>query len=158
MKVWGSPAYVKQTMSNKLEAKYGMCLFVGYPKETNGYKFYNSLEQKVLVLKHVVFMEKKSLLEDTGSKVELGEVQSAQTYVDHSTGAEVVIHSDEEIVVPFETQALHRVSRTRTVLERYGFLISEQGDVKLIEDDEPTTYEESMNSLDFDKWLTTMKS
>ena len=158
MKVWGSLAYVKQTMLDKLEAKYDMCLFVGYPKETNGYKFYNSLEQKVLLLKHVVFMEKESLVEDIGSKVELREVQSAQTDVDHLTGAEAVIHSDEEIVVPFETQALHRASRTRTVLERYEFLISEQRDVKLIEDDEPTTYEESMNSLDFDKWLTTMKS
>ena len=48
MKVWGCPAYVKQTMPDKLEARYDMCLFVGYPKETNGYQFYNSLEQKCL--------------------------------------------------------------------------------------------------------------
>ena len=59
MKVWGSPAYVKRTMSNKLEAKSDMCLFVGYPKETNGYQFYNSLDQKMFVSKHVVLMEKE---------------------------------------------------------------------------------------------------
>ena len=28
----------------------------------------------------------------------------------------------------------------------------------LIEDDEPTTYEESLNSLEYDKWLIAMKS
>ena len=82
MKVWGCPAYVKQMMSDKLEAKSNKCLFVGYPKETIGYQFYNTLEQKVFVSKHVVFLEKKFLLKDSGSKVEIEEVQSAQTNAD----------------------------------------------------------------------------
>ena len=58
-------------MPNKLEAKSDKCLFIGYPKETMGYQFYNFLEQKVLISKHVVFLEKKFLLRDSGSKVEL---------------------------------------------------------------------------------------
>ena len=58
MKVWGCPAYVKWTLSNKLEAKSNKCLFVGYPKETIGYQFYNTLEQGLFVSKHVVFLEK----------------------------------------------------------------------------------------------------
>ena len=49
MKVWGCSAYVKRILSNKLEAKSDNCLFVQYPKETMGYQFYNSLEQKVCV-------------------------------------------------------------------------------------------------------------
>ena len=64
-------------MSDKLEAKYDKCLFVGYPKETVGYHFYNSLEQKVFVSKHVVLLEKQFFLRDSGSKVELEEVQDA---------------------------------------------------------------------------------
>ena len=58
MKVWGFPAFVKRRLSYKLEDKYDKCLFVGYPKETLGYQFYNSLEQKVFVSKNVVFWEK----------------------------------------------------------------------------------------------------
>ena len=73
MKVWGSLAYVKWTMSNKLEAKSDRCLFIGYPKETIGYHFYNTLDQKEFVSKHAVSMEKE-FIEDSGSKVELGEV------------------------------------------------------------------------------------
>ena len=42
--------------------------------------------------------------------------------------------------------------------EKYGFLISKQKDVLLIEDDEPTTYDESLNSSKSDKWLEAMKS
>ena len=80
MKVWGYLAYVKRTVSDKLEAKSDKCLFVGYPKETIGYQFYNILEQRLFVSNHVVFLEKEFLLrEDSGSKVDFGEVQDALT-------------------------------------------------------------------------------
>ena len=46
----------------------------------------------------------------------------------------------------------------RSVPKRYAFLISEQNDVLLVENDEPTTYEESLNSSESDQWLTAMKS
>ena len=74
-------------MSDNLEAKFDRCLFVGYPKETNEYQLYNSLEQKVFVSMYTVFLEKKKFLlrEDNGSKDEYGEVQSAQTDADQLT-------------------------------------------------------------------------
>ena len=59
---------------------------------------------------------------------------------------EADIHRDEIAVNPFETQVLRRSSRIRTVLERYGFLINKHNDVLLIEDNEPTTYEEYLNN------------
>ena len=115
---YGYPAYVKRTTLDKLETKFYKCQFVGYPKQTNGYQFYNYLEQKVLDSKHDVFMEKEFFLEDSGSKVELREVQDVQTDVDHLTGQEVIIHSGEKTVDPFEAQAFCRISRTRNVSER----------------------------------------
>ena len=48
MKVWGCPAYVKRTILDKIEVNSDKCLFVGYPKETIGYHFYNTLEQSCL--------------------------------------------------------------------------------------------------------------
>ena len=65
---------MKKIMLDKLEAKFVICLFVGHPKETIGYQFYNSLEQKVFVSKHVVFLEKEFFLRDSVSKVEFEEV------------------------------------------------------------------------------------
>ena len=53
MKVWGCPAYVKRTISDKLEAKSDKCLFVGYPKETMGYQFYNTLEQRLFDIQNM---------------------------------------------------------------------------------------------------------
>ena len=49
-------------------------------------------------------------------------------------------------------------NRIHTIPERYGFLISKHKNVLHIENDESTTYEESLNSSEVEKWLIAMKS
>ena len=114
----------------------------------------------MFVSKHVVFLEKEFLLrKDSGSKVNLGEVQDPLIDASHLTEPEAVIHEDELEADPSEAQALRRTSRICTFLERYGFfLINEQNNVLLIEDHEPIAYEESLNSLEYEKWFIAMKS
>ena len=58
LKVWGCSAYVKRAILDKLKAKFEKYLFVGYPKDTSGYYFYNPMEQKVFVSKNAIFLEK----------------------------------------------------------------------------------------------------
>ena len=116
---------MKRILSNKLESKSNKCLFVGYFKETMRYQFYNSLEQKVFASKYVVFLEKEFLLKDSGSKVELEEVQDAQADKIQLPELKADIHRDEMAVNPYGAQALHRSSRIHIVQERYGFLINE---------------------------------
>ena len=112
----------------------------------------------MFVSKHAVFLEEEFLLrEDSGSKVKLSEVQDALIDTSHLTESEAVIHDDELIANSSKTQVFHRTSRIRSIPERYGFLISEQKDVLLKENDEPTTYEESLNSSESDQWLNAMK-
>ena len=57
MKIWGCEAFVKRLISDKLGPKSDMCYFVGYPKETKGYFFYSSTENKIVVSSTVVFLE-----------------------------------------------------------------------------------------------------
>ncbi|MCQ7222078.1 hypothetical protein NP006_23540, partial [Salmonella enterica] len=59
---------------------------------------------------------------------------------------------------PIVTQSPRRSDRTRNIPERYESLISESNDVLLIEDEEPTDYEEVLKSSERDSWLGTMKS
>jgi hypothetical protein len=49
---------VKHNVSEKLEAKSDKYKFMGYPKQTAGYYFYHSIEQKVFISKHATFLEK----------------------------------------------------------------------------------------------------
>ncbi|KAK8533113.1 hypothetical protein V6N12_076394 [Hibiscus sabdariffa] len=79
MKIWGSQAYVKHQMSTKLEPRSHKCIFVGYPKETKGYYFYNPKENKVFVARTGVFLEKEFLSSKRDRRnIELEEVQQQQ--------------------------------------------------------------------------------
>ena len=136
MKVWGYPAYVKQTVSDKLEVKSNKCLFAGFPKETIEYQFYNTLEQKVVCFKACCFLEKDFLLrEASASNVKLGEVQDAFIDASHLGKPKDVIHENELVANPSKAQAFRRISRICTLPKRYGFLISEQKEVLLIKED-----------------------
>ena len=58
LKIWGCEAFVKRLQSDKLAPKADKCIFVGYPKETLGYYFYNRSEGKVFVAWNGVFQRK----------------------------------------------------------------------------------------------------
>jgi hypothetical protein len=75
LKVWGCEAYIKCLMSDKLTLKSDKCFFVGYPRETKGYYFYNKDEGKVFVARNGVFMEKEFLSKEVSeSKVQRKEI------------------------------------------------------------------------------------
>ena len=75
LKIWGCEAFVKRLQSDKLASKSDKYIFVGYPKETLGYYFYNRSEGKVFVARNGVFLEKEFLKgEKSGRMVKLEEV------------------------------------------------------------------------------------
>ncbi|KAK8571249.1 hypothetical protein V6N13_103378 [Hibiscus sabdariffa] len=146
MKIWGCKAYVKHQMSTKLELKSEKCTFVGYPKETKGYYFYN--ENKVFVARTGVFLEKEFLTNSgKGRNIELEEVQQQQVIEPEVEGISQV----EENPTDLETQPLRRSTRERHEPERYGFLVTTHGDVILVDQDEPKTYQEAVASPDSEK-------
>ncbi|KAK8600839.1 hypothetical protein V6N12_050687 [Hibiscus sabdariffa] len=154
MKIWGCKAYVKHQMSTKLEPKSEKCTFVGYPKETKGYYFYN--ENKVFVARTGVFLEKEFLTNSRkGRNIELEETQQQQVI---EPEVERVSQAVEENPTDLETQPLRRSTRERHEPERYGFLVTTHGDVILVDQDEPKTYQEAVASPDFEKWLEAMRS
>ncbi|KAJ9542941.1 LOW QUALITY PROTEIN: hypothetical protein OSB04_029447 [Centaurea solstitialis] len=52
LKIWDCEVYVKRPTSEKLRPKSDKCFFVGYPKTTVGYYFYNPEENKVFVARN----------------------------------------------------------------------------------------------------------
>ncbi|KAK8631738.1 hypothetical protein V6N13_028518 [Hibiscus sabdariffa] len=156
MKIWGCQAYVKHQMSTKLEPKPHKCIFVGYPKETKGYYFYNPKENKVFVARTGVFLEKEFLSSKRDRRnIELEEVQQQQVT---EPEVEQISQIVEENSTNLETQPLRRSTRERHEPERYGFLVTSHGDVILVDQDEPKTYQEAVSSPDSEKWLEAMRS
>src|SRR4051812_16222083 len=58
LKIWCYDAFVKRLQSDKLTPKSDKFIFMGYPRETLGYYFYNREEGKVFVAPSGVFLEK----------------------------------------------------------------------------------------------------
>lgn len=61
--IWGCLAHVLKVKIDKLESKSEVCTFVGYPKQTKGWIFYNPREQKVLVSTNAVFLEEDYMID-----------------------------------------------------------------------------------------------
>ncbi|KAL0293993.1 UNVERIFIED_CONTAM: Retrovirus-related Pol polyprotein from transposon RE2 [Sesamum radiatum] len=114
LRVWGSPAYVKRLVGDKLESRSSLCRFIGYPKETAGYYFYYSVEQKVFVSRNAVSLEKGFPSDNQRDEV-LIEESSGEPPHNSTAPFEPIVHTDS---VPI----LHRSTRGSRVLERYGFV------------------------------------
>ena len=83
LKIWGCPAYVKNTFGHKLGIRLDKYLFVGYPKKTRGYYFYHLTKQKIIVSRHVIFLKKEFIQEGgSGKNIELKEVQDLQSVLE----------------------------------------------------------------------------
>ncbi|KAK8600675.1 hypothetical protein V6N12_050528 [Hibiscus sabdariffa] len=146
MKIWGCQAYVKHQMSTKLEPRSHKCIFVGYPKETKGYYFCNPKENKVFVARTGVFLEEEFLSSKRDRRnIELEEVQQQQVTEPEVEQTSQIV---EENSINFEKKPRRRSTREHHKLERYGFFITSHGDVILVDQDEPKTYQEAVSSPD----------
>ena len=120
LKIWGCEAMVKRQVSEKLAHRSEKCVFVGYPKETRGYYFYNRTENKVFVARNGAFLEKEFISKRiSGSKVLLEEIKEPQVAAEDR----MEIQDDSQNVMESEsmTQGPRRSGRTRHEPERYGF-------------------------------------
>ncbi|KAL8115369.1 hypothetical protein AgCh_022017 [Apium graveolens] len=144
-------SYVKKVDPDKLESRSVKCNFVGYPKETLGYYFYT--DHRVLVSRHATFLEKEFILEgNSGSKIELDEVQEAKTTTDQ---VETPVQTEQ----PSMERPIRRTGRVSRQPERYyGLIIENDNELSVIDDDNPVTYNEAMSSVDLEKWHSAMKS
>ncbi|GKA73519.1 retrotransposon protein, putative, ty1-copia subclass [Tanacetum coccineum] len=80
LKIWGCEALVKRDTPDKLQQRYIKCIFIRYPKETMGYYFYFSPENKIVVARYAEFLEKNLLSQEvSGRDEELEEIQDKDT-------------------------------------------------------------------------------
>ncbi|KAL0404089.1 UNVERIFIED_CONTAM: Retrovirus-related Pol polyprotein from transposon TNT 1-94 [Sesamum radiatum] len=145
LRVWGCPAYLKRLVEDKLDSRSSLCRFIGYPKETVGYYFYDPAKQKVFISRNVVFLEKGFPSDNRRDEV-LIEESSGEPPHNSTASFEPTIHTDG---VPI----LRRSTTRSRVPERYGFL----GLTSQLDNDSKT-YGEAMSDIDSDKWLDAMKS
>ncbi|KAL0440121.1 UNVERIFIED_CONTAM: hypothetical protein Slati_2495100 [Sesamum latifolium] len=134
LRVWGSPAYVKRLVKDKLDSRSSLCKFIGYLKETAGYYFYDPSEHKVFVSRNAVFL-KRGFPEDTRCDELLLEESSEAPQSNVGTLSVPTVSTDN---VP----VLRRSARVPQPPERYGFL----GVIGELDND-PKIYEEAKSDF-----------
>ena len=158
MKVWGCEAFLKCLISDKLGPKSDIFYFVGYPSETKRYSFYNPFENKVFVARTTVFLEGEQLSKEISGKIiDLDEDREPHDNIEPELEHDQDVHQIIESFHVQETQVVRRSSRIHHEAEIYGFLLTQDGDVMLIDNDEPLTYQDSISSPDSERWLEAMK-
>ncbi|KAK8500693.1 hypothetical protein V6N12_005715 [Hibiscus sabdariffa] len=94
----------------------------------------------------------------TGKHPNMSFMKEVQQQQVHEPEVEETPQVVEENSTDLETQPLRRSTRERHEPERYGFLVTTHGDVILVDQDEPKTYQEAVASPDSEKWLEAMRS
>nr|GEW90508.1 hypothetical protein [Tanacetum cinerariifolium] len=141
------------TKPDKLEPRSIKCIFIGYPKETIGYSFYYSPENKVLVARNAEFLENSLITQEaSGSLEDLEIIQEEDTHpsIDTSLNHE---EDDQEIDEPqSDINLIHRSTRTRHSPDRMCLYIDveehELGDLG-----EPVNYKDALLDPESEKWL-----
>lgn len=156
LKIWGCPAHVKKQSADKLESRTNKCFFVGYPKETIGYYFYNPDEQKVFVSRNAFFLEEEFALQndDQGNKIILEErIENIKE------GSKCSVKNDDsptqhEIpIIPIrKSTRIIRPPVKLSLLNEQVLMISESCEK------DPYTYNEALNDIDKDQWIVAMKT
>ena len=146
LKIWGCEAFVKRLKSDKLAPKSDKCIFVGYPKETLGYYFYNRSEGKVFVARNGVFLKKEFLKgEKSGRTVQLKEVRDEPIGQDSTSDINVA----EKVEMPKAIEASPQPQKSARLRAARELL--------LLDNDEPATYAEAMANPDSERWQDAMK-
>ncbi|GJW42202.1 retrotransposon protein, putative, ty1-copia subclass [Tanacetum coccineum] len=121
-------ALVKRDTSDKLQQRSVKCIFIGYPKETMGYYFYFSPENKIVVTRYDEFFEKNLITQEVSGRAEgLEEIHDEDTSPSEITS---------EIRMEVEEVEEHSL-----------------GDLN-----EPTSYKAAMLDSESDKWIDAMNA
>jgi len=146
---------VLKVKTDKLETRSEVCTFVGYPKGTKGWLFYNPREQKVLVSTNAVFLEEDYMMDRKSlEKVILEEIQENSISNPSTTELEEEPPSSDPIVTPVP----RRSGRIVRPPNRFSFLGESYEAIPEELEQDPCNYDEAINDIDSGRWQDAMKT
>ncbi|PKI41979.1 hypothetical protein CRG98_037597 [Punica granatum] len=150
VKIWGCPAFTKKQKTDKLETRSEKGRFVGYPSDRLGYYFYFPIEQRVVISRDVIFLEKQFVQEGgMGRQI----VLDGESSVPKTDQEPISIDTDKPVETSIQIENVtepRRSGRVTHIPARYLNLHDHRDDL--------TTYEEAISDIDSFNWLEAMKS
>ena len=119
-RIWGCPVHVLKGKMDKLESRSKVCYFVGYPKGTKGWYFYNPQEQTVFVSTNAVFLEEDYVMNHQPKK-RITLEEAPENNLNPET-VETDVEPENTLTTPLEEPILRRSGRTVRAPDRFMFL------------------------------------
>ncbi|PKI43689.1 hypothetical protein CRG98_035920 [Punica granatum] len=161
-KIWGCPAFIKKQKTDKLETRSEKGRFVGYPSDSLGYYFYFPTEQRVVISRDAIFLEKQ-LVQEGGMERQI--VLDEASSVPQTDQMPISMDIDKPVETPIQIENVTEPRRSGRVTHtpaRYLNLHENVQELFVHGDndhrDDPTTYEEAISDIDSSKWLEAVKS
>jgi hypothetical protein len=162
LRICGCGVYIKHLQPTKLDPRSDKCYFVGYPKETIGYSFYQKSEDKVFVAKNGHFLEKEFIDKEVSGRIvqldKITESPEVERTNEVEPISEVVHTTEPEVTIP----AIETPVKTITEPRRSGRVIEPpewfHNEIFILEEDEPTHYREAMVAPNSKEWQKAMQS
>ena len=154
MFVFGVAVHVLRRDSSKLEARSEVGIFIGYPKGTKGYLFYDPKEQRVLVSTNARFLEQNYMLDNKPrSKIILDELRAEinkgnEVSIPETTVNQPLVVRTQKIRVP------RRSGRVVTQPERFIGL----EEIPVDPETDPSNFNEAIQYKDVTLWQSAMKT
>ena len=143
---WDAFSHVPRDERQKLDSKSRKCYFLGYGKETKGYRLYDIKRGKVFHSRDVVFNEKKRV------EQQVVEIENKRHFFLKYVMTQTLPESTEEVEpVPAEPP-LRRSTRDRNRPDYFA----EQVDLTAGAED-PKTFQEALAGPDNEKWSEAMQ-
>nr|GEX89901.1 retrotransposon protein, putative, Ty1-copia subclass [Tanacetum cinerariifolium] len=155
--VWGCETLVKRDTPDELQQRSVKCIFIGYPKETMGYYFYFSPENKIVVARYAEFFEKNLITQEVNRRaVDLKEIQNEDTSPSEIT-SEIPMEVEgfeppqEEVISIRRSERTHRAPNCLC-------LYVEVEEHSLGDLNELTSYKATMLDSESNKWINAMNA
>ena len=95
VRIWKSLAHVLKPKADKMDSRFEVCMFVGYPKRTMRGLFYSPQDRKLIVNTHFTFLEEDYMNNfKPKSKVILKELSGDQ--VDAQLSTPITEHEEQQ--------------------------------------------------------------
>ena len=164
LRVFGCKAMVhvpSEKQKGKLDKRSMQCIFVGYPMDSKGYKLFNPETRKMIRSNDVLFFEDEFPKEGDSIKSDIVN-ELCEFYFD-ANDEEIKDNGPVNQPVPNQAvqrqvldEANRRVQRERRAPDRLGVLTGDwwnlMENANIAISNEPSSYEEAMNSNKADQW------
>ncbi|KAH9752533.1 Integrase catalytic domain-containing protein [Citrus sinensis] len=162
------PVYVMYNTQERanLDPKSRRCIFLRYVDGVKGYRLWDPTTHKIIISRDIIFVEDQLQRRDDDDSIVKEKLEIVPVYVknnlekEDSDSFEAAPEHDEQEPVESEAPEVHRSTRERRPPAWHSEYVTEINVAYclLIEDEEPSTFHETLNNLDVILWMTAIKA